>query len=510
MLDKVDPSRTPPGPAAPEADARERKPAPASLPTPIARAEPAVRRLEAQRERRRSLLAAAVRVVFQIVLMLAVLAGAAWFTMRLVADKPERRSRPVFTTVYTVETAVARQATYRPDFVAYGQTVAGRAVDLRALVGGEIVAVSPNLQPGAAVAEGEALVSIDPFQYEGAVVEAQSGLDEARARIAQGEARIAAELSKETALAEQLALAQDDLARAERLRSRRQGTQQQVDTRQLVVSQRQQALDAMKQAVAVERAGLEQLRAGLPRLEFAVERAKRNLESTVLRAPFAGVVRAAAAEPGRLVSANDVVVSLYDQNRIEARFTLNDARFGRLQGSQEPLVGREVAVVWSVGGRDHVYPARIERLGAEIASARGGVEVFARLDDTNGAGRPAIRPGAFVEVRVPDIAYRDVFALPDTALFENGRVYVVVDGKLVARTVEVAAFADDRVLVSEGLEEGERVLVTRIAEVGEGLSVREEGEAAPAKGNAEAADDETPDAGERSDDAGGERDGERP
>ena len=466
MLDKVDPAQLR---AAPEPD---------RLPTPIARAEPPVRQLERTR-RRRSVAATTARVVAQIVLMVAILSAAGLFTQRLVADKPERRSRPVFTTTYTVDTVTAERGNYRPVFTAYGQTVAGRSVDLRALVGGEIVEVSPLLRAGEAVPENEALVTIDRFQYEGAVVEAQSGLAEAQARIAQGEARIAAERAKEASLAEQLQLAEDDLARAQRLRQRRQGTQQVVDSRALVVSQRQQALDAMEQTVAVETAGLEQLRATLPRLEFAVSRAERNLESTVLRAPFRGIVREANAEPGRLVSANDVVVSLYDPQAIEVRFTLNDARYGRLQAaSDDPLIGRAVEVVWTVGGREYVYPATVARLGAEIAASRGGVEVFARLEQS--ADRPSIRPGAFVEVRVPDVEYSDVFALPDTALFDGDKVYLKVDGKLVARPVDVVAFADDRVIVREGIEPGSKVLTTRITEVAEGLNVREEGEVEPA------------------------------
>ena len=482
MLDKVDPVRLVPAPEEVTDDAPR---AEAALPTPIERAEPATRRIQEQRVARRSRTLSALRIVAQIVLMLAVLAAAAWFTTRLLAERPERERRPVFTTTYTVKTVEARRTDYRPTFTAYGQTVAGRSVDLRALVGGEIVAVSQNLQPGAAVAEGEALVTIDRFQYEGALVEAQSGLAEAEARIAQGEARIAAERSKEAALAEQLKLAQDDLDRAQRLRRRGQCTQQQVDSRALVVSQRQQAMDAMDQTIAVETAGLEQLRATLPRLAFAVQRAERNLESTVLRAPFAGIVSASAAEPGRLVSANDVVVSLYDAERIEARFTLNDDRFGRLQTSSESLVGRAVEVIWTVGGKAYVYPATIDRLGAEITSARGGVEVFARLTDTSAASGPSLRPGAFVEVRVPDVRYENVFALPDTALFDGDRVYVKVDGRLAARPVEVEAFADDRVLVSTGIEPGDRVLTTRITEVAEGLSVREEGEAAEGDGKDE-------------------------
>ena len=413
----------------------------------------------------------------QLVLTLAILAGAAYATRAIVADKPERSRRPAFTTSYTVQTVEARRADHRPTFVAYGQTMAGRTVDLRSLVGGEVVAVSPNLQPGARVRAGEDLVTVDRFAYEGAVAEARAGLAEAQARIAENEARIAAEKSKEGAMREQLALAQADLQRIERLRRRRQGTQQQVEARQLVVSQRQQTLDQSADLVKIEEARLAQQRAGLGRLQWALQRAERDLDSTVLKAPFDGVVRTSAAEVGRLVSANDVVVSLYEAGVIEARFTLTDAAFGRLSASNEGLIGREVTVRWSVGGRDHGYRATIQRLGADIASSRGGVEVFARIAPA--PDQPSLRPGAFVEVVVPDVAYENVFALPDTALFD-GVMYVNVDGTLEERAVEVAAFDDDRVFVRAGLRDGDRVLTTRITEVSAGLKVREEGEAVPA------------------------------
>lgn len=417
--------------------------------------------------------------IAQLVLSLAILATAAYATRLIVADRPERSRRPAFTTSYTVQTVEAVRADHRPTFVAYGQTVAGRTVDLRSLVGGEITAVSPNLQAGARVAEGEELVTVDRFAYEGAVAEAQAGLAEAEARIAENEARISAERAKEGAMREQLELAEADLERIQRLRRRRQGTQQQVEARQLVVSQRQQTLDQSRELVKIEEARLAQQRAGLARLQWAQQRAERDLASTVLRAPFDAVVRTAAAEVGRLVSANDVVVSLYEAGVIEARFTLTDAAFGRLQASNEGLIGRDVTVRWSVGGRTYDYPATIERLGADIASNRGGVEVFARLEPVT--DQPALRPGAFVEIVVPDVQYLDTFALPDSALFD-GVMYVAVDGKLEERAVEIAAFDDDRVLVRSGLEEGDRVLVTRITEVSAGLNVREEGAVVPEDG----------------------------
>lgn len=416
------------------------------------------------------------RGFFQALLMIAILAGAGFVANRMVESKPEPRKRPAFKTVYTVDTVIASAADNQPTITAYGTTAALRSVDLRALVSGEVVSVNDDLLPGARVEEGEALLEIDDFNYQGALQEARANQVEAEARITENRARIALEKSKLSSLEEQLDFARADLQRAGTLRQRGQLTQQQLESRQLVVSQREQALEQSRNTIKVEEAKIEQLMASIDRLRWRVEQAERNVASTILKAPFDGVVRSRAVEVGRVVNANDVVVSMYQGDAFEVRFTLTDAQYGRLQTVRDGLIGRPVDITWTVGGRNWNWPGRIERVGAEITSSRGGVELFARvLDAKNDVD---LRPGAFVEVTVPDATVPQSFSIPDTALYGANSVYVVVDGKLQQRKVDVAAFDIDRVIIRDGLASGDEVLVTRITEVSEGLSVRTEEQAA--------------------------------
>jgi multidrug efflux pump subunit AcrA (membrane-fusion protein) len=108
---------------------------------------------------------------------------------------------------------------------------------------------------------------------------------------------------------------------------------------------------------------------------------------------------------------------------------VNDQHAGtspRIVSSEQTLVGREVKVLWHVGDKPVQYKARIERVGAEIAAEKGGVEIYARIVNPN---KPTpIRPGAFVEVRMPDRAYERVTSLPQTSLYGN-RVYVIKIGR---------------------------------------------------------------------------------
>ncbi|MFD0917056.1 efflux RND transporter periplasmic adaptor subunit [Pseudahrensia aquimaris] len=415
------------------------------------------------------------RSVGQAIFMVLIIAGSVMVMNRIIDSKPPTKSRPSFKSAYTVDLFTASAADNQPTFVSYGQVAAARTVELRSLVSGEIVAVNAKLRAGETIAKGETLVEIDSFEYKGALAEAQSNLLEAKSRITENEARIQLENSKLESLQEQLAFAQADLDRITRLRQRGQSTEQQREARQLVVSQRRQASALAQDTIKVEQARLAQLQASLQRLEWKVEQAQRNLDSTKLVAPFTAIVRSAAADVGRLVSANDVVVSLYEEGTLETRFTLTDEQYGRLQTGQDGLLGRVVDVTWTVGGKSYVWPATIDRLGAEIASSRGGVEVYAQVGDADNA--VALRPGAFVEVTVPDVTFSDSYRVPVTAIYGSDTVYVAVDGKLEERKVDVAAYEGEDAIIATGVNEGDQILTTRITEVSAGLAVRTEEEA---------------------------------
>lgn len=407
----------------------------------------------------------------QLILMAAVLFGSYLAMERLVDQKAPPRKRPAFKTIHTVDSLKVAKSDHQPSFISYGQVVAARIVDLRSLVSGQAVAVSKNLRVGGRVEQGEPLVEIDDFNFLGGLREAEANLAEAKARVEESKARIATEKAKLTSMVEQLQFGEKDLERARALRERGTLTEQQVESRNLVVSQRRQNVITSRNTIKVEEARLNQQEAALKRLNWRVEQAKRNLENTVLKAPFTGVVRSQAVEIGRMLSANDVVVSLYQENAFEVRFTLTDAQFGRLQNGNEEVVGRSARVIWTVGGQEIRYDAEIDRIGAEINSSRGGVEVFARI--TKGGPR-SLRPGAFVELLVADSKFENMASIPETSLYEGKHVFKIVEGSLKKTPVTVAGYDDDKVIISKGLATGDEILVTRLSEAGDGLAVRSE------------------------------------
>lgn len=389
----------------------------------------------------------------------------------LKATKPEPPAPIKRDTALPVTTLAAAYGVHQPTLTVFGTTASGRRVEMRARVAGPVVSVGDNLRDGAEVAEGETLLTIDPFQFEGAVDEARAQLAEAKARLAELEASLAQERASLATNSEQLAIAERDLDRAEPLAKRGTVTEKLADDRRTIVVQRRQAVEQSANLLKVWQARIDQQRAAIDRLDWRVRQAERNLADTTLKAPFAGYIAGVNAELGKVLSVNDTVARILDRGWIEVRFVLSDADYGRLSASGG-VIGRPAEVIWQLGERRVVYPAKVVRIGSEIASETGGVALFARLDDPL---TPApIRPGAFVTVQVTDQAFEDALRLPRTAVYGSSRVYVVKDGRLSAREITLIGAIGEDVLVRGAVSPGERILVTRLSAATDGMAVKDE------------------------------------
>ncbi|WP_422364602.1 efflux RND transporter periplasmic adaptor subunit [Pyruvatibacter mobilis] len=400
---------------------------------------------------------------------LIILVGAIGIFMVLRATQPTLTPEPPEERSWTVRAAAVTFTDIQPQLQVFGEVVAGRKVELRALVAGEILETGENFREGGIVSTGDTLVRIDPFDYEAARDDAVASLAEGKARLAEIKARAALEDEALANARQQLTIRQRDLNRAVRLSKSGNISQATVDDRRLAVAQQQAQVDQRESNVAQELSRVEQQEAVIQRLEVALRRAERDLGNTRIVAPFTGFVGSVAAEQGKRVGLNDRLADLTDADRLEARFTLTDAQYGRIIAAEGRVTGRPATVLWRVGGRTLEYTATIERVGAEISAASGGVEAFARLE-TKGTETP-LRPGAFVEVRLPDTRYTQVALLPETALFDGDTIYAIVDGRLEPRKVEVATRTPEGILVSGNLAEGDQVLVTRFNEAGPGVRV---------------------------------------
>ncbi len=308
-------------------------------------------------------------------------------------------------------------------------------------IAGTVLSVSPAFAVGGFFEEGEVLLQIDPYDYQQALIAAQSQLAQARLRLATEEAEA-------------------EVARRE-WEEIGQGSASPLTLRQPQV---------------------EDARAAVASAEAAIDRARRDLERAEVRAPYAGRVQSKDVDVGQFVNRGTAVGRIYAVDSAEVRLPLPDDELAYVdvpmsyRGTQQ-RTGPAVTLSADFAGRRYSWRGRIVRTEGEIDAVSRMVHVVAEVDDPYAPGpdptRPPLAVGMFVEAEIAGRRVDDVVVLPWAALNGRDRVLIVDDdGRLRYRQVEVLRSTTESVLVSGGLEEGDRVSISALDAVVDGMAVQ--------------------------------------
>ncbi len=404
------------------------------------------------------------KILLPIILIAISLAGAGY----LFATKPEIEPAPDVEQVWTVRTATIAHRDHQPTLELFGELIAGRDVALRPDVAGKVIEASPKLFEGGRFSEGEMVVRIDPFDYQASIDELDAQIQEAKARRDELQANRTMEASMLDFDQEQLALISRDVERYARLSSSRTASEKAYDDARIAFSQQTGKVEQRAQSIVMVDAMLTQQDAAIARLAISLRRAERDLDNTEVRAPFNGIIADVDAQLGKRLASNDTIARLIDDQNFEISFHLPDSDFGRLW--QGGLIGRDLVGRWRLGQTTFEIAARIARVVPTIDAASGGVTVYAKIiDDLEGM---PLRPGAFIEIEMPDRLYKNVIELPASALFDGDTVYLVEDERLRPASVKLVAAYGQQVLIQADLEEGRPVVTSRLAEIAPGIKVK--------------------------------------
>lgn len=410
-----------------------------------------------------------MRLILKILLPLLILGAGAGLAAYLIATKPVVEPEVVEERVWTVAAVPVEIKDQSVDLNLFGSLKAVRDVELRSLVGGEVIEVGENFREGGLLEKGDLLVRVDPFEFEASLNENKASLLEARSRLNELVATQDSEIAALNREREVLEREVRNVERAESLAKRGNISVKSLDDARSALSRQRQTVELREAQLEILKARIGQQRAVIDRLEVGVLRAERDLKNTSLRAPFRGYVTDVNAEFGKNIGASDKVARLIDATQMEARFLLSDSQYGLLLGSNAGIIGRPITVTWQSGDAELAFSGRVARLSPEISSDTGGVEVFAVLEPSEYT--PFLRPGAFVEVVLSGNRYPNAARLSDSSLFNGDTVYVVEEGRLQPRKVEIVARNGDEILLRGDISDGDLVVTTRLPEIGPNLKV---------------------------------------
>jgi RND family efflux transporter MFP subunit len=334
-------------------------------------------------------------------------------------------------------TAVAPSGTAAPGAVlqATGYVTARREATVSAQITGTLTDV--EIEEGEHVAEGQVLAHLEDTAQRAGLALAEAQLASARASVGQFQA--------------ELAQSRRDLARQQDLVKRKLVSRQAEEQAQTQVATLQSQLTAQQRQVDLAAA--------------QVKGAKVQLDYTVVRAPFAGVVIAKAAQVGEIVSPLSAgggftrtgIGTIVDMDSLEIEVDVNEAYIHRVHAGQRAEAVLDAYPDWTI-------PAHVIAIIPTADRSKATVKVRVALDHRDARVLPDMGVRVSFLEQAPQAAAaaappRGVL-VPATAVVTRGKqsiVYAVEGDRARARAVRPGATRGDLRLV-EGLAAGTRVV----------------------------------------------------
>jgi membrane fusion protein (multidrug efflux system) len=202
--------------------------------------------------------------------------------------------------------------------------------------------------------------------------------------------------------------------------------------------------------------------------------AQLNLAWTTVTAPVSGLSGRAQRSEGNVITTaidGSLLTSIYQINPIWVRFGLSASDTSQLpDGRLDPAQKTEVELLLP-NGKVYEQAGKINFLSMFIDPKLGTQQMRAEFPNP----RNQILPGQFLKIRVTTGKQENVFLVPQAAVIQNERGFIVwtvgADNKVVPTPLKMGTWLGKNWIVQSGLKPGDRVVVDQIIKIRPGAMV---------------------------------------
>jgi RND family efflux transporter MFP subunit len=383
--------------------------------------------------------------VLKIVLPITFFIGAIGIFAGLVQSRPVPQQVVVEppTLLVTVETANLEDVTFEVE--SQGSVVPRTQTTLMSEVSGQIVEVSPSFVSGGFFKKGDVLIRIDSRKYE-------TALKRARANVAKAETSVATEKALS-------GYALDDWKKLQRL----QGSKGRASD------------------LALRKPQLQEAMAELTSMEASQEEALEDMNRTVIRAPYDGMVREKIADVGQFVNVGAQLALTFAVDYAEVRLPISqsDLRYLDLERIDDQKQALPVRLTTVVNGDESTWSANVVRSEGVFDPNSRVMYVVAQISDPYdimATGKDKLRIGSFVRARIEGVAGGGLFRIPRHALYRGTTIWIVDDeSRIQPRELSIVRTDDVFAYANGGIDDGDLFCITPIDQPLPGTLVRYDG-----------------------------------
>jgi RND family efflux transporter MFP subunit len=214
---------------------------------------------------------------------------------------------------------------------------------------------------------------------------------------------------------------------------------------------------------------------------------KQQLDDTIIRAPFSGIVTVKNAQPGEMISPMSAggftrtgICTIVDMRSLEIEVDVSESYINRVEPGQRVEATLDSYPDWRIPAKVIAIIPTADRQKATVKVRVGFEKLDPRILPDMGvkvAFQSASEPSSSAATSESEkTRARESIVLPKLAVHQrDGRdiVWVVREGRVERRAVTVAAVRGDEVAIAAGVSGGERIVVEGPDNLAEGVKVTE-------------------------------------
>ncbi len=370
-----------------------------------------------------------LRTILPLILIL----GAIVLAMMIVKTKPAVAKRQLEIQPPLVRVLDVIQEELTMNVLSQGTVQPAKQSQLTAEVSGKIKQISNRFSEGSFFDIGDELLRIDDLDYQQNLIVAKAELARAELRLAQEEAESSIARQEWTAL----------------------GQQSNADPLTLRLPQ------------------LNEARAACAAAQARVERADRDLQRCIINAPYAGRIMQATVDEGQFVGIGTPLASIYGIDAVEIILAIDDGELAYLDMDlTNSDMHADVQIKTQFAGEAFEWSGNITRSMGSIDPQTRLMQLVAQVKNPYQTHKPPLTPGMFVNAEIKGRILKGLTTIPREALRGDHQVLVVDNNNCLRfRDIKVVRRTTESVLIGEGLIAGERVAISRLEVVTDGMKI---------------------------------------
>ena len=396
----------------------------------------------------------------------------------------------------TVEVVPIRQHDAGIDFSVDGEVIPFRRIDLAAEIPGRVIYKSEQCRLGKFVAKDELLLKIDPVDFQLALDQAETAVNQAKVNIDENAVQTT-NVEKELALAqERQELNRKDYERYQQLVIRGSATPAELETAQSSLLAMQESIQRLENQLRVLNTQADRLTVLHRKEELALETAQLNLLRTEVHAPISGIITEDSFEVSSYIQKGANVARILDTSQLEIQSSLYMKQIQWIWRQTEDSTGyvfapTPVTIRFETDGERWEWNGELKTLDGGIMNPiTRMVPCRVRVDNpqdgkrlthlagTSGASAavpPTLFAGMYVTIIVHSKPEIPLYRIPERALLPGNRIWTVVDGKLRQHSIRIATTTPEGVLFyadSDSIRPNDLVVVSPLTSPSEGSPVQ--------------------------------------